>query len=54
MFNLTPEKYREGYRIYPNKYHGKEEIWEKYGLFNEELSYRMLEKKMFDAFEAES
>lgn len=52
MFNLTPEQYRGDYRIYPNKYHGREEVWEKYGLFKEELSYRMLEKKMFEAFEA--
>lgn len=51
MFNLTPEKYRAEYRIYPNKYHGSVEVWEKYGLFNEALSYRMLEKKMFEAFE---
>ena len=51
MFNLTPEKYRADYRIYPNKYHGKEEVWEKYGLYREELSYKMLEKKMFEAFE---
>lgn len=51
MFNLTPEAYRGEYRIYPNKYHGNAEVWEKYGLFNEELSYRMLEKKMFEAFE---
>jgi len=51
MFNLTPERYRGDYRIYPNKYHGKEEVWEKYGLYREELSYRMLEKKMFEAFE---
>lgn len=51
MFNLTPEKYRADYRIYPNKYHGREDIWEKYGLFKEALSYRMLEKKMFEAFE---
>ena len=53
MFNLTPEQYRSDYRIYPNKYHGREEVWEKYGLFKEELSYRMLEKKMFEAFEAQ-
>jgi biotin synthase len=53
MFNLTPEKYRADYKIYPNKYHGKEELWEKYGLFNEELSYKMLEQKMFEAFEPE-
>lgn len=52
MFNLTPEKYRGDYKIYPNKYHGKEEVWEKYGLFKEGLSYKMLEKKMFEAFEA--
>ncbi|MBI5887934.1 MAG: [FeFe] hydrogenase H-cluster radical SAM maturase HydE [Deltaproteobacteria bacterium] len=51
MFNLTPEKYRGHYRIYPDKYHGKEEIWENYGLFKEALSYRMLEKKMFEEFE---
>lgn len=51
MFNLTPEKYRGDYRIYPNKYHGREEVWEKYGLFKEELSYKMLEKKMFEEFE---
>ncbi|MBE9536276.1 MAG: [FeFe] hydrogenase H-cluster radical SAM maturase HydE [Proteobacteria bacterium] len=53
MFNLTPEKYRADYKIYPNKYHGKEELWEKYGLFSEELSYKMLEQKMFEAFEPE-
>lgn len=51
MFNLTPERYRADYRIYPDKYNGNIEVWEKYGLFNEELSYRMLEKKMFSAFE---
>ncbi|MBI2471288.1 MAG: [FeFe] hydrogenase H-cluster radical SAM maturase HydE [Planctomycetes bacterium] len=53
MFNLTPERHRVDYRIYPNKYHGKEEVWEKYGLFKEGLSYKMLEKKMFEAFEAQ-
>jgi len=53
MFNLTPEKYRSDYRIYPNKYHGKEEFWEKYGLYKEEMSYKMLEKKMTEAFEAQ-
>ena len=51
MFNLTPEQYRGDYKIYPNKYHGKEEMWEKYGLYKEELSYKMLEQKMFEAFE---
>ncbi len=53
MFNLTPESYRDFYRIYPNKYHGKEAMWEKYGLFKEALSYKMLEKKMFEVFEEE-
>ncbi|MDH3975910.1 MAG: [FeFe] hydrogenase H-cluster radical SAM maturase HydE [Deltaproteobacteria bacterium] len=51
MFNLTPDKYRGDYRIYPNKFHGREEMWEKYGLYKEELSYKMLEQKMFEAFE---
>jgi uncharacterized protein YktA (UPF0223 family) len=51
MFNLTPEKYSADYCIYPNKYHGKEEMWEKYGLYKEALSYKMLEKKMFESFE---
>ena len=50
MFNLTPERFRNEYRIYPDKYHGGEELWEKYGLFNEKLSYRMLEERMFEAF----
>ena len=53
MFNLTPDKYRADYRIYPNKYHGATELWEKYGLFKEELSYRMLEDKMLESFEAD-
>lgn len=51
MFNLTPERYRGDYRLYPNKYHGNESVWEKYGLYREELSYSMLEKKMREALE---
>jgi biotin synthase len=51
MFNLTPERYRDDYRIYPNKYHGNEATWEKYGLSKESLSYKMLEKKMLEAFD---
>lgn len=46
MFNLTPEKYRPLYRIYPNKFFKKEERWEKYGLFKHEESYKMLEERM--------
>lgn len=51
MFNLTPQRYRDDYRIYPNKYHGNEAMWERYGLSKEGLSYRMLETKMMEAFE---
>ena len=51
MFNLTPEKYRDDYSIYPNKYHGNEAMWEKYGLYKEELSYKMLEEKMLETFQ---
>jgi biotin synthase len=46
MFNLTPSKYRPYYKIYPNKFFDNEKMWEKYGLFKEELSYKMLEKRM--------
>lgn len=46
MFNLTPPKYRPLYKIYPNKFHEEENIWEKYGLFKAEESYQMLEERM--------
>jgi biotin synthase len=46
MFNLTPPKYRPLYKIYPDKFFKKEEIWEKYGLFKYEESYQMLERRM--------
>ncbi|MBT4723056.1 [FeFe] hydrogenase H-cluster radical SAM maturase HydE [Candidatus Falkowbacteria bacterium] len=46
MFNLTPDKYRDSYRLYDDKYFKEEKIWEKYGLFNEPDSYEMLEKKL--------
>jgi biotin synthase len=46
MFNLTPDKYRPLYQIYPNKFFEKEKIWEKYGLFKHEESYEMLEKRI--------
>lgn len=46
MFNLTPEKYRSLYKIYPNKFHQKENIFEKYGLYKAEESYKMLEERM--------
>ncbi len=41
MFNLTPEKYRSLYSIYPEKYFKEERLWEKYGLFHEPESYNM-------------
>ena len=46
MFNLTPIKYRSLYKIYPDKFFQKETIWQKYGLFKYEESYKMLEERM--------
>jgi len=46
MFNLTPGEYRPFYRIYPDKFFQRNTIWQKYGLFKYEESYRMLEKRM--------
>jgi len=46
MINLTPAKYRPLYEIYPNKYHDADALWEKYGLFSNDESYRMLETRM--------
>lgn len=46
MFNLTPAKYRPLYKIYPDKFYQEESIWEKYGLFKYEESYKMLEERM--------
>lgn len=46
MFNLTPANYRPLYKIYPNKFFEKKTIWQKYGLFKYEESYKMLEERM--------
>jgi len=46
MINLTPAKYREHYLIYPNKYYQTSNVWEKYGLFKGDASYKMLESKL--------
>ena len=46
MMNLTPEKYRQLYKIYPNKFFQKESVWEKFGLFKAEESYQMLEERL--------
>jgi biotin synthase len=46
MFNLTPEKYAKHYAIYDNKFRGREKVWQKYGLFQDEESWEMLEERM--------
>ncbi|MEK7653007.1 MAG: [FeFe] hydrogenase H-cluster radical SAM maturase HydE [Patescibacteria group bacterium] len=46
MFNLTPDKYRENYSIYANKFFDREKRYEKWALFKGELSYQMLENEL--------
>ncbi|MEK7072719.1 MAG: radical SAM protein, partial [Patescibacteria group bacterium] len=46
MFNLTPEKYRESYNIYDNKFYDKEKKYEQWALFKGDLSYQMLEEEL--------
>jgi len=46
MLNLTPEKYRNNYYIYANKFFDQEKKYEKWALFKGELSYRMLENEL--------
>lgn len=46
MFNLTPSKVAENYNIYDNKYREREKVWQKYGLFQGEESYEMLEDRL--------
>ena len=46
MFNLTPAQFRPFYKIYPDKFYQEESIWQKYGLFKYEESYKMLEERM--------
>jgi len=46
MFNLTPAKYRENYRIYDNKFYDAEKRYEKWALFKGELSYNMIEEEL--------
>lgn len=45
MFNLTPEKYREKYKIYPNKFHGRDKDLEDFTLYEGKESWEMLEKE---------
>lgn len=46
MFNLTPDKFAGNYNIYDNKYREREKVWQKYGLFQGEESYEMLEDRL--------
>lgn len=46
MLNLTPEKYRDSYYIYANKFFDQEKKYEKWALFKGELSYQMLEEEL--------
>ncbi|MBI5077698.1 [FeFe] hydrogenase H-cluster radical SAM maturase HydE [Candidatus Falkowbacteria bacterium] len=46
MMNLTPKKYRSLYKIYPGRFFDNDSLWQKYGLFKYEESYKMLEERM--------
>jgi biotin synthase len=46
MFNLTPEKYRQNYKIYDNKFFDSEKKYERWALFKGELSYEMMEREL--------
>lgn len=46
MFNLTPEKYFNDYKIYPNRFVERESMIAKYALFNNDGSYKMLEERL--------
>jgi len=46
MFNITPQKYQPHYEIYKRKETLDRAMWEKYGLYNTEESYKMLEEKL--------
>lgn len=46
MFSLTPAKHSGKYSIYDNKYREREKIWQKYGLFKGEESWKMLEERL--------
>ena len=46
MLNLTPEKLRDNYYIYENKFFDEEKKFEKWALFKGDLSYQMLEEEL--------
>lgn len=45
MFNLTPAKYRSKYKIYPNKFHGRDKDLEDFALYKGKESWGMLERE---------
>lgn len=45
MFNLTPTKYRSKYKIYPNKFFGRDKDLEDFALYRGKESWEMLEKE---------
>jgi biotin synthase len=46
MFNLTPDKYFNDYKIYPNRFIERNSMIAKYALFNNDGSYKMLEERL--------
>jgi biotin synthase len=45
MFNLTPEKYRKDYKIYNNKFYGRDRDLEDFALYKGKESWEMLERE---------
>jgi biotin synthase len=45
MFNLTPAKYRSKYKIYPNKFYGRDKDLEDFALYQGKESWEMLERE---------
>lgn len=55
MYNLTPDKYRKNYKIYNKKIDFKEkDIYKKYGLYNDEQSYEMIERELGVKFDKDN
>lgn len=46
MFILTDKKYRADYKIYPGREVVLNELWEKYGLWRNDESFRMLSERL--------
>lgn len=46
MINVTPERYRTLYSIYPDKFYDTESIFVRYGLYRYSGSFSMLEERM--------